>query len=160
MVFSIARNFFRYDGLAEDMAQEVFLEMHRNLAGIESAAHLTAWLRQVTGRKCIDQSRRLWFRRWVGLDVESDVTPAPKAKENDPFASERIRKALAKLPDRTRMMIVMRYQEEMEPGEIAEALSIPIGTVKSSIHRGLEQMRKRMAHREIGVKEWIGLRLI
>jgi RNA polymerase sigma-70 factor (ECF subfamily) len=147
MVFSIARNFLRNDGHAEDIAQDVFLEMHRNLQSLESGAHLVSWLRQVTSRKCIDQSRRAWFRRRVDLDDPShraNVAVKDTASQEDPLLHSRIRRLIGKLPERTRMMIILRFQEEMEPNEIAESLQVPVGTVKSTIHRGLETVRRHL----------------
>jgi RNA polymerase sigma-70 factor (ECF subfamily) len=148
MVFSIARNFLRNDGHAEDVAQDVFLELHRNLQTLESGAHLVSWLRQVTGRKCIDQSRRAWFRRWVDIEDPSHrakvATPESATSQEDPLLHSRIRRLIGKLPEKTRMMIILRFQEEMEPNEIAESLQVPVGTVKSTIHRGLETVRRHL----------------
>jgi RNA polymerase sigma-70 factor, ECF subfamily len=165
MVYSIARNFLRNPTHAEDIAQDVFLELHRNLQSIESGSHLISWLRQVAGRKCIDQSRRAWFRRWVDLDDGSNHGPeseAAGAEPHDPLLSGRIHEAMGKLPEKTRLMMIMRYQEEMEPNEIADSMQVPVGTVKSTIHRGLEQLRRRLAavvvHR--GRKPWISLKTI
>ena len=141
MVYSIARNFLRNEALAEDIGQDVFLELYKNLNSIDSGVHFVSWLRQVTSRKCIDQSRRAWFRRWTGLEDTHRAAERPAA---DPLLEGRIHKLLAKLPDKTRMMIVLRYQEDMEPAEIAETLAVPVGTVKSTIHRGLEQVRRRL----------------
>src|SRR5690242_837668 len=54
MVFSIAYHFLQDRSLAEDLAQEVFLELYQNLGAIQSPAHLTYWLRRVTSNRCID----------------------------------------------------------------------------------------------------------
>lgn len=142
MVYSIARNFLRNDAHAEDIAQDVFLELYRNLAQIESGNHLVSWLRQVTSRKCIDQTRRSWWKGWVGLDDSHHGSTAPSGE--DPFLNGRIHRLISKLPQRTQMMIVLRFQEEMEPNEIADTLQVPVGTVKSTIHRGLEQVRRKL----------------
>src|SRR5258706_581973 len=58
MVFSIAWNFLHDRGRAEEIAQEVFLQLYRTLGEIETPAHLTFWLRRVTANRCIDESRR------------------------------------------------------------------------------------------------------
>ena len=162
MVFSIARNFLRNTSHAEDIAQEVFMELFRNIQTIESGAHLVSWLRQVTGRKCIDQSRRVWFRRLVsfGDSAGGGYEDQKFADPRDPMLAERVDAAMGKLPEKTRLMMIMRYQEEMEPGEIADMLHVPIGTVKSTIHRGLEQMRRRLAGVIQKGKPWISLKTI
>lgn len=163
MVYSIARTFLRNGTHAEDIAQDVFLELFRNIQTIESGAHLVSWLRQVTGRKCIDQSRRVWFRRLVSLEDDggggyNDPRSAPSSK--DPLLTERVDAAMGKLPEKTRMMMILRYQEELEPGEIADVMQVPVGTVKSTIHRGLEQMRRRLAGVIQKGKPWISLKTI
>src|SRR5262245_22624601 len=58
MVFSMARHFVRDPSAAEDLAQEVFFDLHQNLARLESAAHVKFWLRRVTSHRCIDRMRR------------------------------------------------------------------------------------------------------
>src|ERR1700692_83268 len=82
MVFSIAWHFLHDRGRAEEIAQEVFLQLYRTLGDIESPAHLTFWLRRVTSNRCIDESRR---GRWriVTLDEASDV--AHDADAADPL---------------------------------------------------------------------------
>src|SRR6266480_4008880 len=62
MVFSIALRFFHDRGRAEEIAQEVFLQLHRRIGEIESSSHLLFWLRRVTTNRCIDESRRVRLR--------------------------------------------------------------------------------------------------
>lgn len=142
MVFSIALHFLGDATLAEDIGQDVFLELHRNLKSIESTAHLNFWLRRVTSRKCIDHVRKARIRPRVGL--EDAPEPSVPGRFSDPLMSRQLRQVVAALPERVRMMIVLRYQEEMEPSEIAETLQVPVGTVKSTLHRGLELLRNKM----------------
>src|SRR4051794_14426676 len=62
MVFGLAYNFLRHHAEAEDLAQDVFVALHQNLARVESAAHVRYWLCRVTSRRCIDRVRRLSWR--------------------------------------------------------------------------------------------------
>lgn len=142
MVFSIGCHFLRDDSLAEDIAQEVFLELYRNLDRIESDAHRVHWLRQVTARKCIDYIRRQRLRPRVGL--ESAPEPVHRERAADPFLSRQLGQMIASLPARMRMAVVLRYQEEMEPAEIASVMDIPVASVKSTLHRGLELLRSKV----------------
>ena len=142
MVFSIGWHFLRDRSIAEDLAQEVFLGLHRNLKSIESAPHLTNWLRQAMTRRCIDWTRRSAQKSRVSLDAIQE--PSEPARHGDPFVSEQIAQAMARLPERSRMMVVLRYQEDLDPNEIAEVLSVPVGTVKSTLHRALGVMRARL----------------
>src|SRR5260370_18019705 len=86
MVFSLAYYFLRDGSLAEELAQEVFLDLYRNLASIESAAHLLFWLRKVTTRRSIDYARRRQrHSRVVSPDQVAEPVAAPKA--SDPILS-------------------------------------------------------------------------
>ena len=145
MVFSIAYHYLQDRSLAEDLAQEVFLELYQSLARIQSAAHLTFWLRKVTANRCIDQGRRKLRRREMALED----TPEPKAVDPpaDPLLSERLRQSVATLPERQRMVVILRFQEGLGPGEIAEALDMPVNTVKSTLHRSLEELRRGLTRR-------------
>jgi len=142
MVFSIGCHFLRNDSLAEDIAQEVFLELYRNLGRIESGPHLVHWLRQVTVRKCIDHTRRQRLRPRVGL--EDAPEPVTMERTQDPFLSRQLEQMVASLPGRMRMAVVLRYQEEMEPAEIAKVMEMPVASVKSVLHRGLELLRAKV----------------
>lgn len=149
MVYSIAWNYLHNHAVAEDIAQEAFLDLHRALDRIESEEHAMRFLRKVATHRCIDEGRRARNRPRVGLDDvrEPGVIPKPK----DPMLNEALARLVASLPDRSRMMVILRYQEEMEPGEIAVELGIPLGTVKSSLHRALAVLRKRIERTWKGV---------
>ena len=142
MVFSIAWHFLHDRGRAEEIAQEVFLQLYRTLGEIESPAHLTFWLRRVTSNRCIDESRR---GRWriVTLDEASDV--AHDADATDPLLKRRVGQMLQRLPAQQRLALTMRYQEGLEPSEIGVVLGMPLNTVKSHLRRGLSALR-----------EWLG----
>ncbi|HLY92137.1 MAG TPA: sigma-70 family RNA polymerase sigma factor [Candidatus Angelobacter sp.] len=145
MVFSIAYHYLQDRSLAEDLAQEVFLELYQNLGRIQSAAHLTFWLRRVTANRCIDYGRRKLRRRELALED----TPEPAASDSpvDPLLSQRLQQGLAALPDRQRMVVILRFQEGLGPAEIAEALEMPVNTVKSTLHRSLEELRKGLTRK-------------
>ena len=148
MVFSIAWHFLRNQSMAEELAQDVFLHMYKNLSSIESPMHLTQWLRRVATHRCIDQSRRLKYRPRVGL--EDAPEPSSPANHGDPMLSATLERLIQTLPDRPRMVVILRYQEEMEPLEIAQMMDIPIGTVKSMLHRALALLRGKMEREQKG----------
>jgi len=144
MVFSIAWHFLHDRDRAEEIAQEVFLQLYRTLGEIESPAHLTFWLRRVTANRCIDESRR---GRWriVTLDEVSEM--AGDVESTDPLLVRKIGELLQRLPAQQRLAITMRYQEGLEPSEIGALLDMPLNTVKSHLRRGLAALR-----------EWLGVR--
>ena len=145
MVYSLARNFVRDAAIAEDLAQEVFIHLFRNLAAIESPAHLKFWLRKVTGHRCIDFSRR---QKSSGgkSSVSLDEAPEPVSIFDMPDSMMRttIRRFVASLPEKPRLVVTLRYQEDMEPTEIAEVLEMPINTVKSHLRRSLAILKEKV----------------
>ena len=90
---------------------------------------MTNWLRRTTSHRCIDQSRQQKYRPRVGLEAAPEPSIAPGY--GDPMLSGMLDRLIQALPDRPRIIVILRYQEEMEPSEIAAMLNIPVGTVKS-----------------------------
>ncbi|HET9183004.1 MAG TPA: RNA polymerase sigma factor [Candidatus Angelobacter sp.] len=145
MVFSIALHYLQDRSLAEDVAQEVFLELYQNLEAIESAVHLKFWLRRVAVHRCIDQGRRRNHRRETAL--EGLPEPAAESAMADPALLGRLRQTLEALPEKQRMIVILRYQEDLGPEEIAELLRMPVNTVKSTLHRSVEELRRRLSRK-------------
>lgn len=145
MIFSIGWHFLGDRAQAEDLAQEVFLELYQGLAHIQSAEHLTHWLRRVAVNRSIDLGRRKKFRRELALEEVQE--PEVETQAADAFLSERLRQTLARLPEKQRMVVVLRYQEDLGPAEIAELLGMPVNTVKSTLHRALEDMRGKLGRK-------------
>jgi RNA polymerase sigma-70 factor, ECF subfamily len=143
MVFSMACHFLRDRSLAEELSQEVFLNLHQNLHSIKSPEHLTFWLRKVTSHRCIDQSRRQKVRPQVSLEEVPE--PAVDARENDLFLSEMLRRVVDTLPEKARMVVILRYQEDLDPAEIANVLDMPLNTVKSHLRRSLTVLRDKLS---------------
>jgi RNA polymerase sigma-70 factor, ECF subfamily len=142
MVFSLALHMLRSRPAAEDLAQEVFLELYRSLDRLESGAHATAWLRKVTSHRCIDEIRRRQHRPELQVEEMPERGAAPVAR--DLFLEERVQRLLSGLPPRARMVVVLRFQEELEPAEIADALDMPVNTVKSHLRRSLAVLRAKI----------------
>jgi RNA polymerase sigma-70 factor (ECF subfamily) len=145
MVFSLACHFLRDRSLAEELAQEVFLNLHQNLSAIQSPAHLTFWLRRVTSHRCIDQTRRLKVRPQVSLEEVPE--PVARSTENDMLLSEALRKVVSTLPEKPRMVVILRYQEDLDPTEIAKVLGMPLNTVKSHLRRSLSLLREKLSRK-------------
>ena len=145
MVFSVALHMLRSRPAAEDLAQEVFLELYRSLGRLESEAHVVSWLRRVAGHRCIDEIRRRNHRPEFTTDTLPEVGHSPQPREV--FVADRLQALVAGLPARARMVVVLRYQEEMDPTEIADALGMPVNTVKSHLRRSVAALRERLMGR-------------
>ncbi len=143
MVFSIAFHFLRNRMQAEDVAQDVFLELFQRLRQIQSPAHLTFWLRRVTVNRCIDQTRR----RKPETALEDVSEPRAAVVNGDPLLSERLQQSVAALPDRKRAVVILRFQEGLDLAEIAEVLEMPLNTVKSTLQRSLLELRKKLTRK-------------
>lgn len=143
MVFSIGWHFCRDVHTAEEIAQEVFLTLYGRKEKIESAAHLVFWLRKVTARRCLDRLRRNRRTREVALEEASGLfRPEPAG---DPLLSSRLTRLLARLPEKSRLALIFRYQEDLTPAEIAGIMELPVNTVKSRLQRSLSWLRRRLA---------------
>jgi RNA polymerase sigma-70 factor (ECF subfamily) len=128
---------------AEDLAQEVFMQLYRRLARVQSDTHLVFWLRQVTLRLAIDRLRREATHRVVPLEEGLDVAAEPS--ESDPLLRRRLHALVAQLPAAARAVVLLRYQEDLDPIEIAATLDMPVNTVKSHLKRSLEELRTQLA---------------
>lgn len=142
MVFSVAYHIVRDRAAAEDLAQEVFLQLHKSLSKLESPEHVLFWLRRTASHRAIDYVRKHAMQS-VALDDAPELH-APPQHEDDPMLSKRLRKLVATLPEKSRAVVVLRYQEDMSPDEIARVLELPVGTVKSYLHRALAMLRDKL----------------
>jgi RNA polymerase sigma-70 factor (ECF subfamily) len=142
-VFGIALRMLGDRPAAEELAQDVFVQLHRHLASIESAAHLRFWLRRVTSHRAIDRARQR--ARAAELPLEAIAEPPAVGPDADPLLTRRLRGALLELTPQARAVVVLRYQQDLDPTDIAGALGMPLNTVKSHLRRSLAVLRERCA---------------
>lgn len=142
MVFSIAYHFLRDRSAAEEVAQDVFLQLHRRFDELKSDEHVSFWLRKVASHRCIDYVRKQKSQAAVGLD---DVPP-PSVEDapQDHFLNRRLQSLIASLPEKPRMVMILRYQEDLMPEEIASVMEMPVRTVKSHLQRSLAMLREKI----------------
>ncbi len=119
---------------AEDIAQEAFLAAIRSLDRFDRRRPFGPWLHRIVVNRAIDwaRARRLRAEAELAMDV-----PAPEPPDRD---SRALLEGLASLPPEHRAVIVLRHLLEYTPGEIAELLDLPRGTVNSRIRRGLDKL--------------------
>ncbi|MDP9010080.1 MAG: sigma-70 family RNA polymerase sigma factor [Pseudomonadota bacterium] len=140
-VYSLALRMLGTRDLAEDLTQDVFMQLGGNLSAIESNKHLGFWLRQVTANRAIDQLRRRSRVQMTSLDEEHQLF-SPQ-DDSDPLLQRHLRGLLSDLSPAARAVLLLRYQEDLDPTDIARALEMPINTVKSHLKRSLETMREK-----------------
>ncbi len=141
MVFSIAVHFLADRPAAEELAQDVFLQLHANLATLNSEEHVKFWLRKVTAHRCIDYKRR---RKLPQVSIDDVPEPAAPMQASDPFLARKLRRFVASLPETPRLIVILRYQEELTAADIAETLAMPLATVKSHLQRSLAMLREKV----------------
>jgi RNA polymerase sigma-70 factor, ECF subfamily len=147
LVFSLAVRFLRDRGRAEELAQDVFLQLYRNPGAIETPAHATWWLRRAICHRCIDEARKRRLRPKISLEAVPE--PQVESRDEDLLLNVRVRGMVEALPENARMVMLLRYQEDLDPTEIAEMLSMPISTVKSHLHRSLTVLREKLGKQEV-----------
>jgi RNA polymerase sigma-70 factor (ECF subfamily) len=143
-VYSLALRMLGTRDLAEDLTQDVFMQLSANLAGIASNKHLGFWLRQVTSNRAIDQLRHRSRLQMSSLE-EGGAELFRAEDQADPLLQSHLRALLAHLSPPARAVLLLRYQEDLDPIDIARTLDMPINTVKSHLKRSLEIMRAEAA---------------
>jgi RNA polymerase sigma-70 factor, ECF subfamily len=121
---------------AEDIAQEAFLSALRALPRFDRRRPLRPWLHRIVVNRAIDFARARRLRR----EVDVDAVPEAAAPATEATGLGSLGAALARLSPEHRAVVVMRYLLELTPGEIAEALELPRGTVNSRLRRGLDAL--------------------
>jgi RNA polymerase sigma-70 factor (ECF subfamily) len=151
-VFSMALRFTGSRADAEELLQDVFLQMHGALAQITSEEHLKHWLLRAVSHRCIDRLRQQGRRpKLVPLHAMPESSePQAVSGDPDPIASARLRELLLDLAPDARAVILLRFQQELELAEIATALDIPLSTVKSHLRRSLDRLRAQLTGDEHG----------
>ena len=119
---------------AEDIAQEAFLAAVRALDRFDRRRPFGPWLHRIVVNRAIDWARARSLRAEIELADTHAADPAPPAE------LPALVQALAELPPEQRAVIVLRHLLQYTPGEIAELLDLPRGTVNSRLRRGLDQL--------------------
>jgi RNA polymerase sigma-70 factor, ECF subfamily len=146
MVFSMALRILGDPPAAEEVAQDVFLELHGKLRNLESGDHVRYWLRRVTVHRSIDRLRQRERRPEVAMDwneVPEQPDERDQTGEPDPQLTKQLQQLIGSLPAVPRSVLVMRYQEDMSPEEISAVLEMPVATVKSHLQRTLKLLREK-----------------
>lgn len=145
MVYSIAWHFLHDRVAAEELAQDVFLQLHKNWSGMESPTHMLFWLRKAATHRAIDAARKRKAKAEIALDDADEPTVLERV--HDTLLSSYLNRMVGTLPEKQRSAILLRYQEDMELDEISKVLDMNISTVKTHIARGLELLRGKVSSR-------------
>jgi RNA polymerase sigma-70 factor (ECF subfamily) len=151
-VFNVAYKFVGRHDEAEDLTQDIFLKVFKSLDTFDRRANFQTWLISVSRNLCIDHYRSVRKEReTIDRDVDSAEVAPPSVGTPSQIAAleqrdrvELLREAMAALPATLRTAVLMRDIQECSYHEIARALKLPEGTVKSRINRGRTELARQI----------------
>src|ERR1700730_18872407 len=150
-VFNVAYKFVGRHDEAEDLTQDIFLKFFKSLDTFDRRANFQTWLISVSRNLCIDHYRSVRKERaMINRDVDAGELSPASPNEGPTAAIEQrdrvvlLRQALAALPESLRTAVLMRDIQERSYQEIADALRLPEGTVKSRINRGRGELARQI----------------
>lgn len=136
---------------ARDAAQEAFLKAYRALPGFKREAQFSSWLYRIAVNLCRDRLRRRKGKTLVSLEALEEIGPVLASRE--PGAQDlveqldvrrAVRQAIAELSEEQREVVILKEYQGLTFLEIAQALDLPVSTVKTRLYRGLGQLRLRL----------------
>ena len=147
-VFGVALRMLGNAAEAQDVAQEVFLRVHRALGGFRGDAKLSTWLYAITSRLCLTRlgagERRLLRYGEETLARLPDLQADPGREVERSELEAALHRAIAELSDERRIVVVLRDLEGLSYQEIAAALDLELGTVRSRLHRARLDLKEKL----------------
>lgn len=145
LVFGLVYRMAPERSQAEDLAQEVFLKVHRGLPYFRGEARLSTWIYRIVLNVC--SAARVRLRLEPRLENGTPERPPTEAGGEDPaFAQfetrDRLERAMARLPEHYQFLLAAHYLRGVQYEALAEALNIPLGTVKTHLYRAKRQLRE------------------
>jgi RNA polymerase sigma-70 factor, ECF subfamily len=155
-IFGLCRYLLGSSDSAEDATSEVFLKLQHSIDSYDGSTSFPKWLLRVAGNGCIDVIRRRQRGRRVIVEVEDGAavievpSPEPSPLRAIITKEERaqVRDTIARLPEKYRVPLVLRYYSELTYSEIAQQLGLEKNNVALLIFRAKQEMRRRLAHKE------------
>jgi len=144
---------------AEDIVQEAFVRAWKSLAGFRVDARFRTWLYRIVVNLCYSQLPRL-RREVIRLDAPNGRATIPdRSPEGDPAARledkqvlEFLQEQIRDLPSQYQVLLLLRHQGDCSYAEIAEIMDLPLGTVKTGIHRARMKLKEAVAQNQ---EEWV-----
>ncbi len=152
LVYSVVRGIMGNRDEVEDVTQEVFIKVYRKLATFRGEARLSTWIYRIARNEAINAAKRA--RSDIGpLDEAERLAssdPGPDRHLESHVTASLVEELLSSLDEQYRVVLELRYMGEKSYAEIAEIMEIPVGTVKTYIHRGKMLLKQRLMHRRQG----------
>ncbi len=138
--------------LAQDATQDAFVRVYRGLGRFKGTARLSTWMYRIVKNVCYDYLRR---QRPAGLDEEFDAEALADSAGADPgtgfqsgWRHAQLRRAVGQLPQKQRLAVTLHYFQELAYEEVAAVMNMPLGTVKSYLHRAKAALAERLREEE------------
>ncbi len=152
-IFALAYGMLGREEDARDATQETFLAAFRNLRGFRGEAKVSSWLHRIAVNQCITRQRRAKVRNEAAIEDEEqrhassfssplELSPARMAEGRESI--DAVRRAVNSLPLDLRQVVLMKEFEELTFREIAQALDLPLSTVKSRLYTAMRQLQMRL----------------
>jgi RNA polymerase sigma-70 factor (ECF subfamily) len=144
LVFALIARTVQDRSRAEDLAQDVFLRIHRGLPYFRGEARLSTWIYRIVANVCLQDHGRAPRLPTSSIDDHrgAQAASASDRQFTDFEVRDRLEKAIARLPSNYRLLIAAHYLRGVQYDELAEALQLPLGTVKTQLYRAKQQLRR------------------
>jgi RNA polymerase sigma-70 factor (ECF subfamily) len=160
-IYALAYGFTGSVEEARDASQETFVAAYRNLRSFRGEAKVSSWLHRIAVNQCISRRRRARVRAETAIDeaietsgesfISTDERASPARAAEAGERTEAVRRAVAALTPELREVVLMKEFEGLTFQEIADALQVPLSTVKSRLYTALKQLRMRLEKFELEV---------
>jgi len=150
-VFHLALSILGDRASAEDTAQDAFLRIWRGLPGFRGAASLSTWIYAIARNTSLTALQALGSRTMLSLDLPATRAAAESRQRSTPdhADAEDILQFVSDLPEKYRRILILYYMEEMSYQQVAEILALPMGTVKTNLHRAKKELAEALSRANI-----------
>lgn len=145
--YTIAYHYSADEAIARDVTQQVFLKLFSSIQQFRFQSEFSTWLYRLVANVCLDEHRRR--RRFIPFDVDVHRVVERRTGEDHIGKKElsgSVRSAISELKPKLRIVILLRYFEELSYEEMAEVLGVSAGTVASRLNRGHQMLARKLAH--------------
>jgi RNA polymerase sigma-70 factor (ECF subfamily) len=136
-LLTFALRYFEQETEALDVVQETWISVIKRLKKLQNPSLFVSWLFRILTNKCIDRIRKKQAEKKLKKNASIKSETSKNSNESD-----YLNQAIQKLPDEHKTLIIMRFGQGLQVGQIAALLNIAEGTVKSRMHRALARLRE------------------
>lgn len=151
LVYRLSLRMLRSPNEAQDACQEVFLRIHRSFDSYDPTRPLAPWVGRITYNVCLRRLGKVSRKKSLVTDpveiaqMGDEGNPGPEVQAAGKEAHELLEEALMSLSAQDQALVDLRYREGLSDAEVAEATGMPVGTVKTRLHRARGKLRKMLS---------------